>query len=115
MPAITELSYMTWQLFNVINTSVDGIIRTNDKLKMDDLINFNNIIYKDEENSLLGSIQAIVKEFNKIDGVTTAALISLALKPILDTLSYFIDIVMKVAKGNYIVGYDSNRNGPQNG
>lgn len=63
---------------------------------------------KDDVNSVLGSMQAIVKAFGDFDGKTMALIISLALRPILTTISDYIDIIMKVATMNYIAGYDDN-------
>lgn len=63
---------------------------------------------KDDVNSVLGSMQAIVKAFSNFDGTAMALIISLALRPILTTISDYIDIIMKVATMNYIAGYDDN-------
>lgn len=57
---------------------------------------------KDDVNSVLGSMQAIVKAFSDFDGT------AMALRPILTTISDYIDIIMKVATMNYIAGYDDN-------
>lgn len=57
---------------------------------------------KDDVNSVLGSMQAIVKAFSDFDGT------AMALLPILTTISDYIDIIMKVATMNYIAGYDDN-------
>lgn len=59
-------------------------------------------------NSVLGSMQAIVKAFSDFDGTAMALIISMALRPILTTISDYIDIIMKVATMNYIAGYDDN-------
>ena len=59
-------------------------------------------------NSVLGSMQAIVKAFSNFDGTAMALIISMALRPILTTISDYIDIIMKVATMNYIAGYDDN-------
>lgn len=61
-----------------------------------------------DKNSVLGSMQAIVKAFSGFDGTAMALVISLALRPILNTISKYIDIIMKVATMNYISGYDDN-------
>lgn len=61
-----------------------------------------------DKNSVLGSMQAIVKAFGDFDGTAMAVVISLALRPILNTISKYIDIIMKVATMNYISGYDDN-------
>lgn len=61
-----------------------------------------------KSNSVLGSMQAIVKAFGDFDGKTMALIISMALRPILTTISDYIDIIMKVATMNYIAGYDDN-------
>ena len=63
---------------------------------------------KDDVNSVLGSMQAIVKAFSNFDGTAMALIISMALRPILTTISDYIDIIMKVATMNYIAGYDDN-------
>lgn len=63
---------------------------------------------KDDVNSVLGSMQAIVKAFSDFDGTAMALIISMALRPILTTISDYIDIIMKVATMNYIAGYDDN-------
>lgn len=63
---------------------------------------------KDDVNSVLGSMQAIVKAFGDFDGKAMALIISMALRPILTTISDYIDIIMKVATMNYIAGYDDN-------
>src|SRR5574344_2585346 len=63
---------------------------------------------KDDVNSVLGSMQAIVKAFGDFDGKAMALIVSLALRPILTTISDYIDIIMKVATMNYIAGYDDN-------
>ena len=63
---------------------------------------------KDDVNSVLGSMQAIVKAFGDFDGKTMALIVSMALRPILTTISDYIDIIMKVATMNYIAGYDDN-------
>lgn len=63
---------------------------------------------KDDVNSVLGSMQAIVKAFGDFDGTAMALIISMALRPILTTISDYIDIIMKVATMNYIAGYDDN-------
>lgn len=63
---------------------------------------------KDDKNSVLGSMQAIVKAFSDFDGTTMALIIAFALRPILTTISDYIDIIMKVATMNYISGYDDN-------
>ena len=62
----------------------------------------------DDKNSVLGSMQAIVKAFSGFNGTAMALVISLALRPILNTISKYIDIIMKVATMNYIAGYDDN-------
>ncbi len=62
----------------------------------------------DDKNSVLGSMQAIVKAFSGFNGTEMALVISLALRPILNTISKYIDIIMKVATMNYIAGYDDN-------
>lgn len=61
-----------------------------------------------KSNSVLGSMQAIVKAFSDFDGTAMALIISMALRPILTTISDYIDIIMKVATMNYIAGYDDN-------
>lgn len=61
-----------------------------------------------KSNSVLGSMQAIVKAFSNFDGTAMALIISMALRPILTTISDYIDIIMKVATMNYIAGYDDN-------
>lgn len=63
---------------------------------------------KDDVNSVMGSMQAIVKAFSNFDGKTKALIVSMALRPILTTISDYIDIIMKVATMNYIAGYDDN-------
>lgn len=63
---------------------------------------------KDDVNSVLGSMHAIVKAFSDFDGTAMALIISMALRPILTTISDYIDIIMKVATMNYIAGYDDN-------
>ena len=63
---------------------------------------------KDDVNSVLGSMQAIVNAFSNFDGKTMALIVSMALRPILTTISDYIDIIMKVATMNYIAGYDDN-------
>lgn len=63
---------------------------------------------KDDVNSVMGSMQAIVKAFSDFDGTAMALIISMALCPILTTISDYIDIIMKVATMNYIAGYDDN-------
>lgn len=63
---------------------------------------------KDDVNSVLGSMQAIVKAFSNFDGKAMALIVSMALRPILTTISDYIDIIMKVATMNYIAGYDDN-------
>lgn len=63
---------------------------------------------KDDVNSVLGSMQAIVNAFSNFDGTAMALIISMALRPILTTISNYIDIIMKVATMNYIAGYDDN-------
>lgn len=63
---------------------------------------------KDDVNSVLGSMQAIVNAFSNFDGTAMALIISMALRPILTTISDYIDIIMKVATMNYIAGYDDN-------
>lgn len=62
----------------------------------------------DDKNSVLGSMQAIVKAFSGFNGTAMALVIPLALRPILNTISKYIDIIMKVATMNYIAGYDDN-------
>ena len=63
---------------------------------------------KDDVNSVLGSMQAIVNAFSNFNGYAMALIISMALRPILTTISDYIDIIMKVATMNYIAGYDDN-------
>lgn len=63
---------------------------------------------KDDVNSVLGSMQAIVKAFGDFDGKAMALIVSMALRPILTTISDYIDIITKVATMNYIAGYDDN-------
>ena len=62
----------------------------------------------DDKNSVLGSMQAIVKGLSKFDGKRAALIVAFALRPILTTISEYIDIIMKVATMNYISGYDDN-------
>lgn len=62
----------------------------------------------DDKNSVLGSMQSIVNAFSGFNGTAMALVISLALRPILNTISKYIDIIMKVATMNYIAGYDDN-------
>lgn len=63
---------------------------------------------KNDVNSVLGSMQAIVNAFSNFNGYAMALIISMALRPILTTISDYIDIIMKVATMNYIAGYDDN-------
>lgn len=63
---------------------------------------------KDDVNSVLGSMQAIVNAFSNFNGYAMALIVSMALRPILTTISDYIDIIMKVATMNYIAGYDDN-------
>jgi len=38
------------------------------------------------------------------------SVLTLALNPIIDTVGKFVDVVMKLATGTYIIGYDNKKN-----
>lgn len=95
-------------LFNMIIYAIKNIKFVNAQITIDDMVKFNNLIWQDKENSLLGSLQNILNKFNALDGVAKAVIISMAIRPIIDTLSKWIDVIMKVAKGAYVIGYDKN-------
>ena len=63
---------------------------------------------KDDVNSVLGSMQAIVKAFGDFDSKSMSLIVSIALRAILTTISDYIDIIMKVATMNYIAVYVYN-------
>lgn len=81
-----------------------------------DIVAFKNIVIgetkkpKEDPNSLLGSMYAIVDAFASMNLNATiyADLISATLLPIIDTVSLFIDVIKKVATMQYIIGYDKN-------
>ena len=64
----------------------------------------------EDTNSMIGSLYSIIEAFNKFSGksILFATIISLAMNPILNTLSKFIGIISKVATLSYISGYDRN-------
>ena len=41
--------------------------------------------------------------------IVVLSVLTLALNPIIDTVGKFVDVVMKVATGTYIIGYDNNK------
>lgn len=94
---------------------VDKILEINSKITVEDMHTFCDIVIgsKDnKENSLLGAIQNIVKGFDEIStlGIIGAALISKVIQPIIDTISKWIDVIIKVATMSYVCGYDDNGN-----
>lgn len=97
-------------LFSILISASVNIQYINNLITKDDIIKFDDLIWKDPENSLLGSLNQIITQIRGF-GLTQTIIVRIItsfIKPILDTISYFIDIIMKVAKGNYISGYDSN-------
>ena len=100
-------------IFNSLSYIVDKIQEINGKISVEDMQNFKNVIIgKDEKdvNSLLGCIKAIVQGFNDL-GVwasAVASLISKVIRPIIDTVSMWIDVILKVSTMSYVTGYDDN-------
>lgn len=95
-------------LLRLISDNMQNIVKTVTPSIMSDFVNI--VIGKDknDKNSILGSMTTILDTFNNIKGVLNATIISKLLRPIINTISQWVDVVIKVAKMNYISGYDDN-------
>lgn len=102
-------------LFTFLSEVVDKIIEINKKLKRETVIAFREMIVgkeDDEENSVIGSIVAIINGFKQLSFLTVlgVAFINKAMRPIIETVSMWIDVIMKVATMSYVSGFDENGN-----
>ena len=107
--ACPDLKVFFWLLRKVVNDVID--ITSN--VTADIINNFTTLIIGSDGkgiggNNLVGSINSIIKAFSDIDGVAGAVIISMAMRPIINTISQWIDVITKVAVLNYVSGYDDN-------
>lgn len=107
--AVPDLKVFFWLLSKVVNDVID--ITSN--VTADIINNFTTLIIGSDGkgiggNNLVGSINSIIKAFSDIDGVAGAAIISMAMRPIINTISQWIDVITKVAVLSYVSGYDDN-------
>ena len=94
-----------------MNTFINIIKKITDTVTVDTIHAFSNIVIgtgNNDPNSVLGSLNRIIEGFSKFDGVAKALIISYAIRPIIDTIEQYIDVIMKIATMNYIEGYDEN-------
>lgn len=107
---------VTVVLFNILELVSDEILHLNEKITPAEIKKFNQIVYdpkdKKNPNTLIGSFHNMVDGFNSLSGFgsVVAAIVSQVIKPIIDTVSKYVDVVLKVATGHYIIGYDDNGN-----
>ena len=83
------------------------------EINTDDIVKFKEIaIGKDNKdpNSLIGALYSIVDAFNQfgLGSALYASIIAGAVRPVINTLSQFIDVVKKIATLSYVSGYDKN-------
>ena len=111
LPATLALNPVMWGIKNIAEYLNEVIT----SLNSNNISDFHKIVVgngTDDVNSLIGCMYSIIDAFNEFedDAVKAAVTISLAMMPILKTISKFIDIVNKVATLSYISGYDKNGN-----
>ena len=97
-----------FDMLTSVSNAINNIVHL---ITVDTIHAFSQIVIgsgTDDPNSILGSLNNIITAFSKFKGVTMALIISRAIRPVIDTISQFIDVIMKVATMNYIEGYDDN-------
>ena len=105
---------VTTLIFNILNQVSDEILKLNDKITTSDIKKFNTLIYdkakKDNPDTLIGSFHNIINGFRSLGfwNSVIATITSQVIKPIIDTISKYVDVVLKVATGHYVIGYDDN-------
>ena len=105
---------VTTVIFNILNQVSDEILKLNDKITTSDIKKFNTLIYdktkKDNPDTLIGSFHNIINGFRSLGfwNSVIATITSQVIKPIIDTISKYVDVVLKVATGHYVIGYDDN-------
>lgn len=95
-------------MLTFVSNAINNIVHL---ITVDTIHAFSQIVIgsgTDDPNSILGSLNNIITAFSNFDGVTKALIISYAIRPVIDTIGQFIDVIMKVATMNYIEGYDDN-------
>ena len=97
-----------FDMLTSVSNAINNIVHL---ITVDTIHAFSQIVIgsgKNDSNSILGSLNNIITAFSEFNGVTMALIISRAIRPVIDTISQFIDVIMKVATMNYIEGYDDN-------
>ena len=97
-----------FDMLTSVSNAINNIVHL---ITVDTIHAFSQIVIgsgKNDSNSILGSLNNIITAFSDFKGVTMALIISRAIRPVIDTISQFIDVIMKVATMNYIEGYDDN-------
>ena len=102
---------LNWHLWYKISNE---ILTINGKITQSDIKKFHTLVY-DEKNkknpdTLIGALHNIVDGFSSL-GVIASVFASIAarvIRPIIDTISKYVDVVLKVATGHYVIGYDDN-------
>ena len=100
-------------VFSSLDTIVEEILKINAKLTKESITDFRSIVVgetKDDENSVIGSIISIINKFDEISFLTALGvnIISRTIRPVIDTISQWIDVIIKVGTMSYIIGYDEN-------
>ena len=100
--------------FMILEKISNEILTINGKITQSDIKKFHTLVY-DEKNkknpdTLIGALHNIVDGFSSL-GVIASVFASIAarvIRPIIDTISKYVDVVLKVATGHYVIGYDDN-------
>ena len=112
--AVKPVQWITEWLLKTLTEVSEKIIDFNKKINAEDIKKFSLRVYnpdkEDDPNTLIGSIRSMVNGFNSLKGtdVIFSAIAAKVIRPVINTISKYIDVVLKVATGHYVIGYDDN-------
>ena len=112
--AVKPVQWITNWLLKTLTEISEKIIEFNKKISPAEINKFSLLVYnpdkKDDPKTLVGSIRSMVDGFSSLSGLGTifAAIAAKVIRPIINTVSKYVDIVLKVATGHYVIGYDDN-------
>lgn len=112
--AVKPVQWITEWLLKTLCEISEKIIEFNKKINASDIKKFSSLIYnvdkKDDPSTLVGSIRSMVDGFKSLSGLGTvfAAIAAKVIRPVIDTVSKYVDVVLNVATGHYVIGYDDN-------
>ena len=112
--AVKPVQWITEWLLKTLTEISEKIIEFNKKISPTDINKFSLLVYnpdkKDDPKTLVGSIRTMVDGFTSLSGlgIVFAAIAAKVIRPIIDTVSKYVDVVLKVATGHYVLGYDDN-------